>query len=99
MPIYRTQAQWQELLAEFAHTSQTRKAFCQQKGIDLSTFNRWQHRLSGTSPSPKPRAFIPVAITPTITGDITLTVGSAIVTLPTTVSPIWVAELLSRLGG
>lgn len=99
MPIVRSHEEWQQLLVEQAASHQTIRQFCHDKGIGRSTFSTWKRRLLGTPPVHPSRAFIPITVTPTITADITLTMGSAIMTLPTTVSPIWVAELLSRLGG
>jgi transposase-like protein len=48
---------WRELLAKFADSGLSVRAFCNQEGINTSSFNWWRSRFNGSSrrlPSAKP---------------------------------------------
>ncbi len=41
----RTRAQWRELLGRFAASGQSREEFCRERGLSLSSFDRWRRVL------------------------------------------------------
>lgn len=49
----RSRDEWQRLLAEHQESKLSQRAFCQQRGLTLSTFNHWKRRLS-SSPAALP---------------------------------------------
>ncbi len=55
---------WQGLLAKFAESKLTVRAFCAQEGISSSSLNYWRSRLADVGPAPasgKPDAATAVA--------------------------------------
>ncbi len=78
----------------------TQVAYCRQHGLKAKTFSRW-FRLS-QAPS-QPPALVSVNIVPDdatpVSGGIRLQLRQGhSLSLPNTVSPIWLAELLQCLG-
>lgn len=48
--IRRSREQWQELVARFEDSGQTREQFCAELGIGESTLRRWCSRLQERTP-------------------------------------------------
>ncbi|MDA8119480.1 MAG: hypothetical protein M0Z85_05385 [Gammaproteobacteria bacterium] len=103
----RSIIEWEQIFREQEASGESVKIFCARHGISLSPFYRYHRRLraaSRTRGASQP-AFVPVAITPRgpqapvgPTADhVTLTVGKASLTLSSSVSPAWVAALLTAL--
>ncbi|MCF1456847.1 MAG: hypothetical protein LPH21_04550 [Shewanella sp.] len=44
--VVRSKAQWQSLLNDYQQSTMTQQAFCAQRGIAVSSFSKWQNRLS-----------------------------------------------------
>jgi len=47
----RSRDEWQRLLTEYQESKLSQRAFCQQRGLTLSTFNHWKRRLSSAPPA------------------------------------------------
>lgn len=43
--ICRSPAQWRALFTQFEQSEQTRDQFCSEKGVSLSSFDRWRTKL------------------------------------------------------
>ena len=54
--IYRTEADWREIIARQANSGLTGGAFCKTERINPSVFYRWRRELSGAVQTVKPRA-------------------------------------------
>lgn len=52
--IRRDQDEWQDIIARFEQSGQTRDQFCTEHNLGFSTFSRWRHQLrrAGVSVSP-----------------------------------------------
>ncbi len=48
----RRPAEWQRLMAEFAASGQTQRAFFEARGIAYRTFCHWRRRLRAEEPAP-----------------------------------------------
>ncbi len=102
--MIRTHAQWHQLFQELHTTGQDEATFCATHGIARQYFRLRRRELSGVAPvSPvatAPSAFVPVSVTPgrSSTGALELRHGTAVLTLPVSVAPRWLAELLHALA-
>ena len=45
-PTFYTMEEWEVLLQDFRTSGKTKRAWCQETGIALSSLNRWEQRLS-----------------------------------------------------
>ena len=43
--IRRSEDEWRKLLVRFEHGGQSRKQFCADQGVAVSTFSRWRQRM------------------------------------------------------
>lgn len=50
----RSRAQWGHLIAEQAASGLSARAFCEQHGLALRTFERWERKLNRPARSPTP---------------------------------------------
>ena len=101
--MIRTHAQWHQLFQELITSGQDEGAFCAAHGIGRQYFRLRRRELSGVNPvSPAgaaPSAFVPVSVTPgRSTAALELRHGTTCVTLPVSVAPRWLAELLHALA-
>ena len=37
--------EWQQIMDDYSHSSLNQKAFCEQKGLAMSTFSKWRKQL------------------------------------------------------
>lgn len=44
----RSRDQWRELLERFERSGQSREQFCRERGLTLSSFDRWRRQLGKT---------------------------------------------------
>ena len=101
--MIRTHAQWHQLFQELITSGQDEGAFCAAHGIGRQYFRLRRRELSGVDPVspavPAPSAFVPVSVTPgrSSAGALELRHGRAVLTLPVSVAPRWLAELLRAL--
>ena len=56
-PVQR-QNRWREICQEFRDSGMTRKAFCESRGVALSTLGYWLNRLSETTSTSRTSGFI-----------------------------------------
>ena len=78
----------------------TQRAYCRAHGLNTKTFGNWvrKYRVDQVMCSP---ALIPVTIKPMPMPESTLRLrgqGKHVLELPSTVSPLWLGELLKCLG-
>ena len=101
--MIRTHAQWHQLFQELHTSGQDEGAFCTAHGIARQYFRLRRRELSGVdgvSPAARaPSAFVPVSVPPgrSSTGALELRHGATCLTLPVSVAPRWLAELLHAL--
>ena len=101
--MIRTHAQWHQLFQELITSGQDEGAFCATHGIGRQYFRLRRRELSGVDPmSPvamAPSAFVPVSSPRTGSSGqvVELRHGRAVLTLPTSISARWLAELLHAL--
>ena len=43
--IYRTEAEWRALMAEFARWEGSQASFCEARGVSLTSFQNWRRKL------------------------------------------------------
>lgn len=101
--MIRTHAQWHQLFQELITSGQDEGAFCAAHGIARQYFRLRRRELAGVDPvSPAvaaPSAFVPVSVTPgRSTAALELRHGTTCLTLPVSVAPRWLAELLHALA-
>ncbi len=99
--MIRTHAQWHQLFQEFATSGQDETTFCQAHGMARQYFRLRRRELSGVDPTATaPSAFVPVSVAPgrSSTGALELRHGTTCLTLPVSVAPRWLAELLHALA-
>jgi len=98
--IKRSPEQWHTLFNEHTQSGLSAAAFCRQRGLCAKHFSKRHKQLLTTVPtSPSQRAFVPVSVIPAANmARIELTLGEAMrLTLPISVSPAWLAQLLQGL--
>ena len=49
-----TMAEWRRILMDFEASGQTQRVFCAGRGVGLSTFCRWRHKLGVDGLEPRP---------------------------------------------
>ena len=102
--MIRTHAQWHQLFQELITSGQDEATFCATRGIARQYFRLRRRELSGVDPvSPAVAAsspFVPVSVTPGGSSTVALELrhGTAVLTLPVSVAPRWLAELLHALA-
>lgn len=96
----RTSKQWQHLIQEQATSGQTAAAFCAARGINDKYFSLWKNKLNAKSKKTAKLASKFVEIkSPTVPAEaISLSVGSAVLKIPSSTSPQWLASLIRELG-
>jgi len=47
--VMRSKEQWQLLLTDYQRSSLTQQAFCEERGITVSSFSKWRNRLAASS--------------------------------------------------
>ncbi len=98
--MIRTRAQWHQLFRELITSGQDEAAFCEAHGIARQYFRLRRRELSGVDPAATaPSAFVPVSIPRNGSSGQVLELrhGTAVLTLPVSVSARWLAELLHAL--
>jgi len=55
-------ADWVKRVSQWRGSGQTQKAFCEQQGIALSTFQWWRAKLSRSPKFPAAVSFVPVSV-------------------------------------
>ncbi len=80
---YRTRDEWRAIIDDFNRSGLTKKQFCEQRGLRLSSFSNWWNTFKSEAQEP---AFVPLAkVTPmslnddpTVSWDIELDLGQGV---------------------
>lgn len=95
----RSESQWRGLFEAHEASGQSAAAFCRERGLCPKYFSLRRRQLQGEGVKAKAPnsqgAFVPVRLS--ASAALTLQVGDAVLRLPATVSPAWVAQLLGAL--
>ena len=75
VPVVRGEAEWRELLAEFARSGQSQKAFCAERGLSTTTLRSWRNRLEAG----RSRGFVEIAPPAGPDWDVELSLGADVV--------------------
>ena len=80
---HRSEAAWREVFTQFERSGQTRKRFCAEQGLTLSSFTRWRQKLRQASHSPAAVAedalFVELAADAEPGWDVELELGAGVV--------------------
>jgi transposase-like protein len=75
----RTREEWRDLLDEFSRCGQTQVAFCEHRGLSVTTLQNWKRKLSRAKRprgGPRKPAFLPLIVNePASGGDGDITVA------------------------
>jgi hypothetical protein len=63
-----SEAQWRRLSTQFEQSGMTRKNFCKQEGVALSTFDLWLQKIRSTPTKPVPALgrFVELCLAPSV---------------------------------
>jgi len=97
--IKRSTAEWHTLFNEHKQSAQSAAAFCRERGLCPRYFSKRRKQLTKGAPTATPHAFVPVTVTKPIEPvRIELQLGEApVLTLPASISPTWLADLIQHL--
>ena len=97
--IKRTQEQWRSLFAEHQASGLKAIEFCRLHNISPNYFSKRRKKLLNTETKLTPSSPFVSVTAPTQTGASTLSLRyeKTVITIPTTVSPDWLATLLQHL--
>ncbi len=94
----RTPAEWLNLFNEQEQSNLNDKDFCQERSLDVNYFKKRRKQLLNSDIMPNASAFIPMTVTRTTdTVSIELKCNDVILTLPISIPPAWLAELVQHL--
>jgi len=94
----RTPTEWLNLFNEQEQSSQSDKAFCHERSLDVNYFKKRRKDLLNSGISANPSAFVPITVTrATDTVSIELKCNGVVLTLPISIPPLWLAELVQHL--
>ena len=89
--VKRSKSDWLSLISEFESSGESAAAFCRSKGLCAKYFSLRRRQLKGTVSNP----FIPVVPPPS--QGIELRINSVNLSLPVSISPDWLAQLIKGL--
>jgi hypothetical protein len=95
-------AAWLGQVAAWQKSGLSQVAYCQQHGLKASTFKDWVGRARETGPAPaalaREMSWVPVTVqADELEPGLVLRAGTWQLSLPATVSPPWLAQLLRAL--
>ncbi len=100
--IKRTAAEWQTLFNEHKQSGQSAAVFCRERGLCPRYFSKRRQQLLKSDPAPRSSqpAFVPVTVAkPMDPVRIELELGEGHrLTLPASISPAWLADLIHHLN-
>lgn len=91
---------WRDVLDAWKRSGQTVNAFCRDRKLTRSNFDRWRRILGAERARPKcpsPATFVPVEVVVEPTAEVVLPSG-VVVRLPLTSSPDAVTRLIAAVG-
>ena len=56
--LFRSQSEWQQIIADYERSGLTQEVFCEQAQIPKSSFYKWRKRLGTQSEADEPAQFI-----------------------------------------
>ena len=99
--IKRSQDEWYSFFHEHKQSGQTAVAFCRERGLCPRYFSKRRKQLLNSDPAPHSSqpAFVPVTVAkPVDSVRIELELGEGhMLTLPASISPTWLADLIHHL--
>ena len=94
------QALWARRVGAFEGSGQTRRAYCERRGLAVRSLDYWRRRLSSSSEAAEVPAFVPLqvrSVEPPAEALQLECAGGARLTLPRDCDPAWLAQVLSGL--
>ena len=88
---------WRDLLDAWQRSGQTVNAFCRDRKLTRSNFDRWRRILAAMRAESKPPSFVPVRVVADPTAEVVLPSG-VVVRLPLTSPPDVVTRLVAAVG-
>ena len=91
---------WRQRIAAWKQSGQTINAFCRERKLTRSNFDRWRRILSaelGQSPPSSSPAFVPVRVVAEPMAEVVLRSG-VVVRLPLSAAPEAVTRLVAAVG-
>jgi hypothetical protein len=88
---------WRDLLDAWKRSGQTANAFCRDRKLTRSNFDRWRRILAVESAKPKPSSFVPLQVVAEPMAEVVLPSG-ILVRLPLATSPEAVTRLVAAVG-
>ena len=88
---------WRDLLDAWKRSGQTVNAFCRDRKLTRSNFDRWRRILAAEPAKPKPSSFVPVRVVADPMAEVVLPSG-IVVRLPLTSTPDAVTRLVAAVG-
>lgn len=103
MAGHRGRVFWSRHVAAAEGSGLSRSAYCRQHGLDYGTFRRWSRKMAAEpSASSEAQALVPLRLSmrqDDSVGALRLEVGvGAVLTLPRSIDPRWLAALLRELA-
>jgi len=89
----RTQAEWQQLIAEFEAGNESATTFCRSRGISTSSFYKRRTGRAYNSPS----AFVAARRAAPSVCALTVQVGEVVIRCDMQTSVTWIADLVAAL--
>jgi transposase len=88
---------WRDLLDAWKQSGQTVNAFCRDRKLTRSNFDRWRRILAAESAKSKPSPFVPLRVVAEPMAEVVLPSG-ILVRLPLTTPPDAVTRLVAAVG-
>src|SRR5262245_22414210 len=91
---------WRQLIAAWKQSGLTIKAFCRERNLTRSNFDRWRRILAAETTQPPreaPPEFVPVRVVAEPMAEVMLTSG-LVVRLPVSTAPEAVTRLVAAVG-
>ena len=92
----RTKTQWQALIAQQRSSGKSIKIFCQEQNLSYGYFNSVKSKLNQTKASAP--GFVKVKPVHTNASALTIRHHDVQISIPASISPSWVAELVKGLN-
>ena len=92
----RTKTQWQAIIDQQRSSGQSIKTFCQDQGLNYGYFNSVKSKLNPVKP--KASGFVKLKSTQANTSMLTIRHHDVQLSISTSTSPSWIAELIKGLN-
>jgi hypothetical protein len=88
---------WRDLVDAWKRSGQTINAFCRERKLTRSNFDRWRRILAAQPAKSKPSQFVPVRVVADPMAEVVLPSG-IVVRLPLTAPPDAITRLVAAVG-